>query len=202
MRTTWIYDIMLCQKVTSQPWLTLGVLKWPGEPGKPQWQMARGIFGGYVLYSWLLMGALATLLSPKRLRLTVSPDFNQHYTVWATSYSMCRVICAGHSDRVSSATPKAVRAHRWLSLDNLELICFYIWFIHCSLSCQWKGALAGCTAVNDGGDLGVRLGGRRLFNGPIRSSYSALPHHDGDALSLMNHPPSKNIKIHQPPSCF
>lgn len=46
---------------------------------------------------------------------------------------------------------------------------------------------AGCALVSDGGDLGVRLGGRKLFNGPIRSRYDALPRRDADALSLRNH---------------
>lgn len=151
----------------------------------------RDIFSGYVLYSWLLMGALVCLLSPECFRLTVSPHFNQHYTVCATSCSVRCVICAGQSaaQHLRRCTLTGRR-----SLDNLGLICFYIWFIHCSLSCQWKGARAGCTAVTDGCDLGVRLGGQRLFNGPIRSSYSALPHHDGDVLSLMNHLPSEKIK--------
>lgn len=78
-----------------QPWVTHGVLKWPGRALEPQRQMARAITIGYVLYSWLKMGALASAPQPpKRLRLTVSPDFNQHRTAWPTSYSVCRVICA------------------------------------------------------------------------------------------------------------
>ncbi len=80
--------------------LTPGVLKWPGESrGPQQQQMAGGIYSGYVLYSCWLMGALASLLSPKRFRLTVSPDFNQHYTARAASYSVCCVIWhgGGHS---------------------------------------------------------------------------------------------------------
>lgn len=65
--------------------------------------------------------------------------------------------------------------------------------------------LAGCALVSDGGDLGVRLGGRKLFNGPIRSRYDALPHRDADALSLRNHVSLKNKKKaekHRHPSCF
>lgn len=65
---------------------------------KPQRQMARGIFSRYVLYSWSIMGAWARLLGPERLRLTVSSDFNQHYTVWATSYSVgWSPGCSAHS---------------------------------------------------------------------------------------------------------
>lgn len=45
--------------------------------------------------------------------------------------------------------------------------------------------------MTDGCDLGVRLEEWRLVNGPIRSSYSTLPHHNVDALFLISHLLSK-----------
>lgn len=82
-----------------------------------------------------------SLLSPKRLWLTVSPDFNQH-------------VCVVHIIRLC--------AESCLQVTQIVTRCFYVWFIHCSLSRQRKEMLAGYTAVNDDGDLGVRLG-PRLF---------------------------------------
>lgn len=144
------------------------VARWAWNP--PQ-QMVRGKFSECMLYSWLIMGAFASFW------FTVRPDFNRPFS---------------ESASLSSTAPQAADAPRWCSLDNLELICFHIWFIHCSLGWQGKAVLAGCVAVSDGSDLGVRLWVRRLFNGPIRSGYHSLPHHDRDALSLMNHLLFKN----------
>lgn len=56
--------------------------------------------------------------------------------------------------------------------------------------------------MTDGCDLGVRLEEWRLFNGPIRSSYSTLPQHDVDALFLISHLLSKQTTNNKPPSYF
>lgn len=90
------------------------------------------------------------------------------------------------SASLGSTGPQAADAPSWCSLDNLELICFHIWFIHSSLGWQGKAVLAGCVAVSDGSDLGVRLWVRRLLNGPIRSSYHSLPHHDRESSSFLS----------------
>lgn len=69
------------------------------------------------------MGALASLPGPKHVRLTVSPDFNQHHTVWSrVILRVPRRPCWS----VGRAAPQALRARRLRSLDNLGLICFYI----------------------------------------------------------------------------
>lgn len=53
--------------------------------------------------------------------------------------------------------------------------------------------------MTDGCDLGVRLEEWRLFNGPIRSSYSTLPQHDVDTLFLISHLLSKQNNKQQAP---
>lgn len=47
---------------------------------------------GYVFCSWPLMGALAALLNPKRLRLTLSPDFNHRGARGSTPLKAARPI--------------------------------------------------------------------------------------------------------------